>query len=470
LTAPGRTFRSYLPVLVSICTAAFMVQLDISIVNIALPTLAEEMSASTSSVSRIVLFYLLAVVSTLLLFGRISDRIGRKRIFITGYAVFALSSVLCGLAGSLGVLEATRALQGVGGAMLAATLSALIMENVDERFRGRAFSTISVFSGIGFAAGAPLGALIVNHIGWRWIFFLNLVPGAAGILLASARLKPDARARVRGEKLDLPGVVLSSASVFALVIALNRGTEHGWLSARILGLAALSAILLAIFLRRLRRVDDPLIWPDVLRNLKTRAGLVSRFATIAILNGSMFLYPFFMSKVMGLSVGTTGLLMGIFPSIVLFVSPFSGWMTDRIGPEKVASVAGFLLVCATGMFLGVGYTASLHLMMASFLVFGIAAGLCFPAIVKLVMEQAPEGREGVLGSVNSLASFLGSVLGIAAMETIFSLGFPRVHDFTSLEPAAVSGGFSHAMYLTVALAVLVFYMVVRTIRPSRGVV
>jgi EmrB/QacA subfamily drug resistance transporter len=447
-----------------------MVQLDISIVNIALPTLADEMSADTSSVSRIVLFYLLAVVSTLLLFGRISDRIGRKRIFITGYAVFALSSVLCGLAGSLGQLEATRALQGVGGAMLAATLSALIMENVDERFRGRAFSTISVFSGIGFATGAPLGALIVRHIGWRWIFFLNLVPGTLGILLAHARLKPDSKERVRGEKLDIPGVLLSSAALFSLVIALNRGTEHGWLSPWILGLIAVSAVLLTLFLRRIRRVEDPLIWPDVLKNLRTRAGLVSRFSTIAILNGSMFLYPFFMSKVMGLSVGTTGLLMGIFPTIVLFVSPLSGWMTDRIGPEKVASVAGFLLICATGMFLGVGYTASLHLLMGSFLLFGIGAGLCFPAIVKLVMEQAPEGREGVLGSVNSLASFLGSVLGIAAMETIFSLGFPRVHNFTDLDPAAVSSGFSHAMYLSVALATLVFYMVIRTVRPSRRAV
>lgn len=461
------SLKKYLPVLVAISIAAFMVQLDTSIVNIALPTIAEEMSSDTGSVSRIILFYMLAIVSTLLLFGRIGDRIGKKSVFIFGYVVFSVSSVLCGISGSLPVLEMMRVLQGIGGAMLYATLSALIIQNFGEEFRGRAFSAISVFSGLGFAAGAPLGGLIVNNIGWRWIFFINVVPGILGIIMSKKMLRPDRKIRNPKESYNIPGVLLSSAFIFTLIIALNTGTEAGWLSPKIIGLLASSAVLLGLFIRRLKRAQDPLIRPALLRNPKLTSGLISRLAVVGILNGSMLLFPFFLGKVLEIPIGSIGLLIGIFPVIVLFVSPVSGWLTDRFGSGKVSVCATILFVVATVMFLAFRFSESMTLLVAAFSIFGLATGLFFPASMKLVMGQAIEGQEGVLTAICSLSSFLGGALGIGLMETIFSFGFPGVTSFSDLTAAAVSTGFGRAMAFAVILSVFALIVILRSIRVAR---
>lgn len=445
-----------------------MVQVDISIVNIALPTIADQMSTDTSSVSRIVLFYMLAIVSTLLVFGRLGDRIGKKPIFICGYAVFSVSSVLCGISGNLAFLELARVFQGIGGAMLFATFGALIIQNIPEAYRGRAFATVAVFSGIGFAAGAPLGGLIVNHIGWRWIFFINVLPGIVGMVMSKITLKSDRRNRNRGENYDILGVLLSSASLFMLVIALNTGSEHGWFSPKIITLFTFAVVLMGLFIRRERKVADPLIRLKMFSRTKLSAGLLSRLAVTGILNGSVFLFPFFLVKVMEFPIGTIGLLIGIFPAVLLFVSPLSGWLTDRFGPERISVYATILFVVATGLFLGFWFTESLPVLISAFTIFGMAGGLFFPASMKLVMSQAVEGQEGILTAISSLASFLGGLLGICILETVFSLGFPSDHVYSDLPAKTVSSGFGHAMIVTVILALLSLVAAVRTLKRSPG--
>lgn len=465
LKDPG--FRKSLPVLVAISISAFMVNLDTSIVSIALPTLTRIMNSNSSQVSRIILFYLLAIVSSLLFFGRLGDRIGKKPVFLAGYIVFTSASVLCGISRGLNMLIATRFLQGVGGAMLFATMSAIVIQNIGTEYRGRAFSMVAVFSGVGVAVGAPLGGFIVGNFGWRWIFYINVIPGIIGYTLAWKKLCGDSKPSNVGEGFDIPGILTSSLALIALIIAMNNGSGIGWFSPLIMILIFSSIILSILFLLREKRAKFPLVSLGIFSNLKLTSGLLAKLSVIAILNGTFVLFPFFLEKVMSISTTNTGLLLGIFPIVVLFASPLSGSLTDRTGSGKICSFSMFLIVVAAVMFLAFRYSQALSLVIPAFIIFGFAVGLFFPANMKLVMNQAVDGKEGMFSALNSLAIFLGAALGVAFMETIFSIGFPAVHDFSSLQPEVVASGFGRAMISGIVLSGLSFGFAVWSMRKVR---
>jgi len=453
-------------ILFTVALASFMVNLDTSIVSIALPTLSGVMQASSSEVSRIILFYLLAIVSTLLFFGRLGDRIGRKPVFAAGYGIFTAASVLCGVSSGLNMLVAMRFLQGIGGAMLFATMSAIIIENVDERHRGRAFSSMAMFSGVGVAVGAPLGGFIVGNIGWKWIFFINLIPGMVGMYLASTKLK-KLPGSTKDEGFDVPGILTSSLALLTLIIAMNSGRELGWFSPLILGLVIGSIILSILFILREKRARFPLVKLNIFSNLKLTGGLLTKLGVLAILNGTLVLFPFFLEKVLTLSTSTSGLLLGIFPILVLFGSPVSGSPSDRLGSGRICSAATMLILVSSVMFLQFSNSGSLYVLIPAFVIFGFGVGLFFPANMKLVMGQATAGREGIFTAINSLANFLGAALGVAFLETVFSFGFPAVHDFSQLPSGEVASGFLRAMIAGVVLSALTVSFAVWSARRTR---
>ncbi|HTX89466.1 MAG TPA: MFS transporter, partial [Bacteroidales bacterium] len=243
----------------AIAIAMFMTNLDTSIVNIAMPTLARYFQADTDGVSRVVLSYLLAMVSFLLIFGQISDRRGHERIFLLGYAVFTLASALCGFAPTLLLLNLFRFLQGIGSAMLLASWGAIAVKYIPAEIRGRVFGIITVFGGVGMALGAPVGGFLLTWLSWRWIFLINLPFGFLAIVLIRMVLDLKHTPASSGVKFDYLGSGLSLVGLFCLFLLLNTGKDAGWLCTKSIILGSVAILGLTGFYFRERNIPSPLL-------------------------------------------------------------------------------------------------------------------------------------------------------------------------------------------------------------------
>ncbi len=241
--------------LAAVCTATFMLLLDITIVNVALPEIRADLDASFSDLQWVVDAYALGLAAFLLLAGSLGDRIGRRRVFVGGLVLFVIASVLCGLAQSPGVLNAARALQGVGGSAMFATSLALIAQAFEGPARATAIGVWGATIGAAVAVGPLVGGLCVEHLGWEAIFFINIPIGALAVFITLRYVGESRDPRPR--RIDWAGAVVFSAALFALIFALVRGNAEGWGSALIVGCLAASVALLVAFLVVELRTDDP---------------------------------------------------------------------------------------------------------------------------------------------------------------------------------------------------------------------
>jgi EmrB/QacA subfamily drug resistance transporter len=439
-------------VLASASLAFFVTNLDASIVNIALPTLSRQFGADTSRVSRVVLLYLIALCSLLLVAGRLADARGTRRVFLWGYALFAAASLACGLAPDLPLLDAFRFLQGAGGAALYATSTSLVVKNVGAASRGRALSLLPVFGGAGFALGAPLGGFLVALLGWRWVFFINVPLGLLGGLLAAAALKRD-RAGGAPAAFDVPGALLSALGVVALVFGLNQGQELGWTSLPILAAFGAFVGCSGAFVARERHCAQPLVSPGLFGSRGLLLGLLAGLCVVMVLDGMNFLFPFFFDRIRGFAPDRTGLLLGTFPLVTLLASPLAGYLADRSGARWVCSASAALLVASSLLFVFFGPRTSVTYFLCAFVLFGTALASFLAANMSLIMSHAPAGEEGATSALLSVTQSLGSVLGVSLFETVYSLGldYGPGAEGGALAPEQLLAGFRHAGLLGVVV-------------------
>ncbi|MBP7864308.1 MAG: MFS transporter [Acidobacteria bacterium] len=465
----------HLPTIVMVCFASFMATLDAYIVNVSLPAIAQGFRASMSDVSRVILCYMLSLSSTTLVFGKLSDRLGARRLLLLGFAVFGGASLLCGIAPTLLSLIGARFVQGFGAAMIIISGYAALSKFLPETLRGWAFGLVSTSAALGVAVGAPLGGVVTGYLSWHWIFLINIPIGGMAIL-AGRRFLPDdsreATARER-EPFDYPGALFSFLAILGLVYALNNGTEHGWGSPPILTAFGIALVFLFLFLRRETRCPAPLLKLSLFAIRRLDVALIAFMAATMVIAGNNFLMPFFLEYGKGLPPQQTGFVLMIYSVALMLVGPLAGRLSDRLPPTVLctlgmASASGACLFFALDL-----QTPGL----GSALVFlawqGASLALFLSPNANHVMRLAPAGEQGSTSGVFNLFSRLGMILGVCLFESIFTTLFPGdIHLLAkgATLPPSLLGAFRWCWLAAVGLCLLVAVLsaVSITRRPAPG--
>jgi len=403
--------------LLAVCVATFMLLLDITIVNIALPSIQSDLNASLSSLQWVVDAYALTLASFLLLFGSLGDRLGRRRIFSIGFGVFTLASLLCGLSNDATVLNFFRALQGVGGAGMFATSLALIAQEFEGGQRASAIGIWGATVGGAVAVGPLVGGAITDAFGWEWIFFVNVPIGVVAILLTETKLANVAASDP--QPIDWAGLVTFSLGLFGLIFGLIRGNAEGWASAQILasliGAAALLAAFVVIELRRENAMLDLSLF-----RVPAFGGVSIVAWALSAGMFAMFLYiTLYVQDILGFSPLEAGLRFLPITLLSFFVAPIGGQLLKR-WPARALLGVGLILV-GVGLLLmhGVQVGDSWTHLLPGFLVAGVGIGLTNPAIASTALGVVPPARAGMASGINSTFRQIGIATGVAALGAVF---------------------------------------------------
>jgi EmrB/QacA subfamily drug resistance transporter len=401
----------------AVCVATFMLLLDITIVNVALPIIQKDLHASFQDLQWVVDAYALTLGSLMLTAGSLADLFGRRRLFVLGLALFSIASLLCGLSTSPTALNLSRALQGVGGAAMFATSLALLAAAFSGRERGTALGIWGATIGASVAVGPVVGGVLVEHISWQSIFFVNLPIGLAAIVVTLRTVRetrdPDA-ARV-----DWAGLVTFSGALFALVFALVRGNTEGWGSRTIVGLFVLAAVLLVAFVLVERHQERPMFELRLLRNPSFLGASLVAFCLSASMF-SMFLYlTLYMQNVLGFSPLDAGLRFLPITLVSFVCAALSGNLTERV-PVRFLMGAGLGLV-GIGLLLmsGVDANSKWTALLPGFILGGAGVGLTNPAIASTAVGVVDPRRTGMASGINNTFRQVGIATGIAALGAVF---------------------------------------------------
>ncbi|MGY1810735.1 DHA2 family efflux MFS transporter permease subunit [Blastococcus sp. SYSU D00669] len=406
--------------LLVLAMSQLMIVLDVSIVNVALPDIAQALSVrSNADLSWVVTGYTLTFGGFLLLGGKLADRLGRRRVFVAGALIFALASLLGGLAGDLGLLIAARLLQGLGGALMAPSALSLLTVVFDEgRERNRALGVWAAISAGGAAIGLILGGVLTEYASWRWVLFVN-VPVAALAVLGALRLLPESRdERARG--FDVPGAVLVTGGLVALVYALVKGNDFGWTSARTIGVLALAVVLLAAFAVVQRRSADPLV---DFRLFRSRTMLGADLGALFI-GAGLFAVFFFLILWMQLVHGYSPLRAGFaFLPMTAFIVVGAGiasQLLSRTGPRPLLAV-GPALGAAGMLSLALQLepdSSYVTVVLPALCVLALGMGMTFVALTGSAVAGVPAEDAGVASALLNAGQQVGGSLGLAILTAV----------------------------------------------------
>jgi EmrB/QacA subfamily drug resistance transporter len=430
---PELSHRRRLLVLAICCASIIVVVMDISIVNVALPTIHRDLHTSESGLQWTVDAYTLVLASFLVLGGSTADRLGRRRVFQTGLAAFGLGSLLCGLAPGIGWLIAARAVQAVGGTMLNPVALAITANTFpDPAERARAIGVFGSMSGLALALGPILGGVLVDGLGWRAIFWVN-VPIVIAAIVCAARFVPESRA-ARARRFDPVGQVLMIGVLGGLVAAIIESGRLGWTSPVILGLLAVAALSGLGILRYEPRRADPLLELRLFRSVPFSAAIVMALQALCGFSAFLFVTTQYLQDVRGRSALATGLCLLPVGVLVLVLSPRTGRLVGTRGPRLPLVVAGTALALGGAVSLGIGPATPLPAVIASYLLFGIFLGTVNPPITNTAVSGMPRSMAGVATALASAGRQTGTTLGVAIAGTVVGSALARGGTaFTSAE-------------------------------------
>ena len=444
----------------------FMIMLDNTVVNVALPTMQRDLHVSLSQLEWVVIAYALTFASLLITGGKLADLYGRRRVFVVGLVVFSLSSLACGFAPNAGFLIGARAVQGAGAALMNPATLSIIVATFAPKQRGQAIGIWAGVSALALAIGPLAGGLITQHLNWNWIFFINVPIGALAIVVSQLVIRESRDTSVE-QSIDLPGLATSVGFLFALSYALVEGNRHGWTSPEILGLFAASVVLFAAFVllehrQRLAMLDLLLFRIGAF----TGANTVALLVTLSMF-GVFFFVSLYVQKILHYSPTQAGATFLPMVLLISFIAPISGKLSDRIGSRWLMGGGMTLLGISLLLYERVGVHSNFWTLLPQMIVGGVGMAMTMSPMTSAAMGAVPVEKAGVGSGVLNSFRQVGGSLGIAVMGAIIA---SYLHHPTNSPAAAqdyVNGlhaGFEVAAAITF-VAAIVAVVTVRT-RPE----
>jgi EmrB/QacA subfamily drug resistance transporter len=408
-------------ILLTCCLSLFIVGLDITVVNVALPTMGAELGAGITGLQWTVDAYTVVLASLLMLAGSMADRVGRKRVFVAGLAVFSAASLLCSLAPSVELLVAFRVLQAVGASMMNPVAMSIIANTfTDPRERAQAVGVWGAVFGVSMALGPVVGGVLVSSLDWRAIFLINIPVGLAAIVL-TLRVIPESKAPTP-RRFDPAGQTAVFVLLAALTFGIIEGPIRGWSSPAVLAaFAASAAALLALLVYEPRR-KEPLIDLRFFRSTPFASSIVISVAAFAAFGGFLFLNTLFLQDVRGLSPVQAGLATVPLAVMTVATSPLSGRIVGRRGPRLPLAIAGVCMVAAGAMLTGIDADTSLAWLLAAYAVFGVGFGFVNAPITNAAVSGMPREQAGVAAALATTSRQVGQTLGVAVVGAILAAG------------------------------------------------
>jgi EmrB/QacA subfamily drug resistance transporter len=403
--------------LAAVAFGLFMIMLDNTIVNVALPSIQRSLHMSISSLEWIVTAYALTFAALLITGGKLGDLYGRRKMFILGLAIFTLSSLACGLSPNAGFLIGARAVQGVGAALMNPATLSIITATFPPKQRGQAIGIWAGVSALALAIGPLIGGLIVDNINWHWIFYVNVPVGVVGILV-SRLVIAESRDTSHEQSIDLPGLVTSGLALLSLSYALIEGNRHGWGSPEIIGLFAGAAVLLAAFIWLELRQRLPMLDLGLFRiGSFAGANLVAMLVSLGMF-GVFFFISLYVQNVLGYSPTKAGAIFLPMTVLIIVVAPIAGKLSDRIGSRWLMGAGMTIVGVSLLLYQRMGVHSSFVSLLPQLMLGGVGMALTMSPMTSAAMASVPVDKAGVGSGVLNSFRQMGGSLGIALMGAI----------------------------------------------------
>src|SRR6186997_3165353 len=452
--------------LVAVAVGLFMIMLDNTVVNVALPSIRKDLGISISELEWVVNAYALTFGVLLLTGGKLADLLGRRAIFIAGLVVFTGASLWCGLAGGAGSLIAARTVQGIGAALMNPATLSIITATFPPRQRGTAIGIWAGVSALALAIGPLVGGLLSEHVDWSWIFFVNVPVGIAAIVAAFVFID-ESRDTSRNQRPDVPGLVTSAVGLFALTYALIEANNHGWSSPRILGAFALAAVSLTAFVVLELRQRRPMLNLALFRNPTFSGANVSMLLVALAMFGVFFYVSLYVQQILGYSPVEAG--ASFLPATILIaaLSPQVGRVVDRVGSRWLTGAGMVSLSLSLLLYSRLGTGSSYWDILPGLVLMGIGMALVMTPTTTAAMSSVPRDQAGVGSAVLNSMRQVGGSLGIAVTGAIVAHVTSTSLAAGDSRPEAFVHGFQRGLEIAALIALAGAVVAVATMRTHR---
>ena len=457
-------------IILSSALAAFMSSLDGTIVNIALPTISDVFDLPSSSVAWVSTIYLLVMAGSLLVVGKLTDIIGYRKIFLTGFVLFTLGSFACGflpeMTGMFSLLLLSRVFQALGGVMMTVIAPAMLSRYMPGAARAKGMSVVVLFASLGMALGPTLGGLLTEYLSWNWIFYINVPVGIAALILGIFVLPRDEKAKFTLKGFDGAGAVLIFVGLAALLYAFSEGYKLGWTSAPVLICIVLAVLCIAAFIVCEKKVKSPILDLNLFKNpsfLLLNVVLCVMYFTLA---GAQYLLPFYLQLIQSLSTFESGLVLTVMSVGIMTAGVLSGQIYAKmVGRIRVLILSGVAILALGYFFLSkISPVSGLGIIVLGLALIGFGVGLTTTTATTLLMGSVKPEKNGMVSSITGLERFAPMTIGIAFFNLLLIAGVKAIAKHTDIttrplqDVAAgiLTSGFDLCFFVSMSLAVVAF--------------